>query len=161
MEQGTAYSCGLACFSKGTTMNIRWMIRRDLQSVMLIEQISQLQPWSEDEMLNHLRVRNCIGMVAEEGDEIDGYMLYMLHKSELEVIRFSALDDRAAMAMLNKLQSKLCQQRRSSFSMCIPETEVGTLDMLCEQGMETCGIEWGAYGYVDGVKLRYERWQEA
>ena len=55
-------------------VHIRWMIRRDMPSVLAIEQECFEFPWYEDDFVRCLRQRNCIGMVAELDDKVVGYM---------------------------------------------------------------------------------------
>ena len=62
---------------------IRWMIRRDMPTVMAIETDSFEFPYTEDEMILMLRNRNVIGMVAEVGEQVVGYMIYELFKERL------------------------------------------------------------------------------
>ena len=57
-------------------VHIRWMIRRDMPSVLGIEQSCFEFAWNEDDFIRCLRQRNCIGMVAEIDDEIVGFMIY-------------------------------------------------------------------------------------
>ncbi len=57
------------------------MIRRDMPEVMRTERASFEYSWTEDDFLRCLRQRNCIGMVAEHGDSIIGFMIYELHKN--------------------------------------------------------------------------------
>ena len=44
-----------------TRTQIRWLIRRDMDEVLSIEQGSFEYPWTEEEFLCCLRQRNCIG----------------------------------------------------------------------------------------------------
>ena len=46
-------------------------------------------PWSEDDFVRCLRQRNCIGMVAEQGEKVVGFMIYELHKAKLHVLNFA------------------------------------------------------------------------
>ena len=71
------------------SVQIRWMIRRDMADVLRIERASFEQEWSEEDFLNCLRQRNCIGMVAEHDNEVVGFMVYGLHKSRLQIMNFS------------------------------------------------------------------------
>ena len=57
-------------------VTIRWMIRRDMPEVLKIEAASFEYTWDEDEFLNLLRPRNCIGMVAEHENRVVGFMIY-------------------------------------------------------------------------------------
>ena len=49
-------------------VHIRWMIRRDMPEVLQTEQESFDYSWTEEDFLRCLRQRNCIGMVAEQGE---------------------------------------------------------------------------------------------
>ena len=55
-------------------VHIRWMIRRDMPEVLQAEQASFEFPWTEEDFLRCLRQRNCIGMVAEQGEKVVGFM---------------------------------------------------------------------------------------
>lgn len=68
-------------------VHVRWMIRRDMPDVVAIEELSfDAGRWCEDDFLACLRQRNAIGMVAEHGDVITGFMIYELSKSSLTTI---------------------------------------------------------------------------
>src|SRR3954451_20269262 len=56
-------------------VHIRWMIRRDMPEVLAIEHAGFEYPWCEEECLRVLRQRNCIGMVAEYGERVVGFMI--------------------------------------------------------------------------------------
>ena len=70
-------------------VHIRWMIRRDMPEVLQTEQESFEFSWSEEDFLRCLRQRNCIGMVAEQGERVIGFMIYELHKQKLHIINFA------------------------------------------------------------------------
>ena len=53
-------------------VHIRWMIRRDMPEVLQTEQLSFEYAWNEEDFLRCLRQRNCIGMVAEHGEKVEG-----------------------------------------------------------------------------------------
>src|SRR4051794_2179274 len=67
----------------------RWMIRRDMNEVLEIENEGFEFPWSEDDFIRCLRQRNCIGMVAEHEDRVIGFMIYELHKARLHLLNFA------------------------------------------------------------------------
>ncbi len=109
-------------------VHIRWMIRRDMNEVLRIEGASFEFPWTEDDFVNCLRQRNCIGMVAEHDERAIGFMIYELHKSRLHVINF-AVDPRyrrrgVGTQMLQKLVGKLSHQRRCSILLEVRETNL-------------------------------------
>ena len=70
-------------------VHIRWMIRRDMPEVLQTEQESFEYAWTEEDFLRCLRQRNCIGMVAEQGEKVVGFMIYELHKSKLHILNFA------------------------------------------------------------------------
>jgi len=57
--------------AKGLEISIRWLIRRDMPEVFSIERRSFEFPWCEEKFLEHLRRRNCIGLVVECSQQIE------------------------------------------------------------------------------------------
>lgn len=98
-------------------VHIRWMIRRDMPEVLAIEHASYEFPWCEEEFLRVLRQRNCIGMVAECGERVVGFMIYELHKSRLQVLNLAVAPEYRRMGvgrqMVAKLVGKLSSHRRT------------------------------------------------
>src|SRR3979411_3320006 len=70
-------------------VHIRWVIRRDMPEVLQTEQESFEFSWTEEDFLRCLRQRNCIGMVAEQGEKVVGFMIYELHKPKLTILNFA------------------------------------------------------------------------
>src|SRR6476660_3526776 len=70
-------------------VHIRWMIRRDMPEVIQTEQESFEYAWTEEDFLRCLRQRNCIGMVAAQGEKVVGFMIYELHKAKLHILNFA------------------------------------------------------------------------
>jgi ribosomal-protein-alanine N-acetyltransferase len=109
-------------------VHIRWMIRRDMREVLDIEQTSFEFPWLEEDFIRCLRQRNCIGMVAEHGDRVVGFMIYELHKSRLHILNFAVCDQArhrgVGQQMIDKLISKLTSQRRTRISLEVRETNL-------------------------------------
>lgn len=112
--------------------HVRWMIRKDIQQVLEIEQLCFSDPWSEEEFIHCLRQRNCIGMVLDEpygsGEMIAGFMVYELNKSNIEITDFAVIPSRqrngAGTALLDKLVSKLSKDRRSKLVLKIRESNL-------------------------------------
>lgn len=109
-------------------IHIRWMIRRDLSDVMQIELGSFDYSWDEEDFLRCLRQRNCIGMVAEQGDQIVGFMIYELHKNKLNVLNFAVAPQfrrkGIGAQMCTKLIAKLQSHRRSKITLAVRETNL-------------------------------------
>lgn len=114
--------------SQESCVHIRWMIRRDMQSVLDIEERSFEFPWSEDEFIRCLRQRNCIGMVAQMNEEVVGFMIYELHKNRLHILNFAVHPEfrrqNIGSSMVEKLVSKLSYQRRSRIMLEVRETNL-------------------------------------
>jgi [ribosomal protein S18]-alanine N-acetyltransferase len=109
-------------------VHIRWMIRRDMPEVLAIEHSSFEFPWCEEEFLRVLRQRNCIGMVAEYGERVVGFMIYELHKNKLQILDFASHPEFRRMGigrqMLAKLVSKLSTHRRTRIALHVRETNL-------------------------------------
>ena len=109
-------------------VHIRWMIRRDMPSVLAIEQNCFEFAWTEEDFIRCLRQRNCIGMVAEKDDEIVGFMIYELHKTRLHILNFAVANSvrrrGVGAQMASKLVSKLSSGRRTRISLEVRETNL-------------------------------------
>jgi ribosomal-protein-alanine N-acetyltransferase len=114
------------------------MIRRDMPEVLQTEQQSFEQPWSEEDFLRCLRQRNCIGMVAEQGEKVVGFMVYELHKTKLHILNFAVFPGfrRKAIGaqMVAKLISKLSSHRRTRITLEIRETNLAAQLFFRTQG---------------------------
>lgn len=125
-------------------VHIRWMIRRDMPKVLAIEHASYEHPWSEDEFLRILRQRNCIGMVAEQGNQIVGFMIYELHKHKLNILNF-AVDpasrrNRIGQQMVSKLVGKLSSHRRTKIGLKVRETNLEAQLFFRSQGFRATEV---------------------
>lgn len=67
-------------------LNIRWMIRRDMPEVLLIEQESFEFPWDENDFIRTLRNRDTIALVAEHDQRVLGFIVYQLRQRELRIL---------------------------------------------------------------------------
>jgi ribosomal-protein-alanine N-acetyltransferase len=113
---------------------IRWMVRKDLSAVLEIEERSFDYPWDESVFIDHLRRRNCIGMVVVNRDQVTGheqvvgYMLYELQPKTLEIINFAVHPDERhqdhGRRMIEKLKNKLCPTKRIRLSIAVRETNL-------------------------------------
>ena len=109
-------------------VHIRWMIRRDMPEVLQAEQLSFEYAWTEEDFLRCLRQRNCIGMVAEHGEKVVGFMIYELHKNKLHILNFAVHPSwRRSLVggqMVSKLISKLSSHRRTRITLEVRETNL-------------------------------------
>ncbi len=124
--------------------NIRWMIRRDMSSVLDIEQQSFEFPWSEEEFIRCLRQRNCIGMVAERDSQVVGFMIYELHKNRLHLLNFAVASvvrrSGVGTAMIEKLASKLTADRRNRIMLEVRETNLDAQIFFRQRGFRAISV---------------------
>lgn len=130
-------------------VHIRWMIRRDMPEVLQAEQESFEYSWTEEDFLRCLRQRNCIGMVAEAGEKVVGFMIYELHKSKLHILNFavSPAQRRAGIGgqMVAKLVSKLSSHRRTRITLEVRETNLAAQLFFRSQGFRAVRVLRGYY----------------
>lgn len=125
-------------------VHIRWMIRRDMEQVLDIEQSAFEFPWTEEDFVSCLRRRNCIGMVAERGERVLGFMIYELHKTRLHLLNFSVARDARRLGvgsqMVDKLIGKLSSQRRTRLSLEVRETNLDAQLFFKGAGFRATGV---------------------
>lgn len=132
-----------------TNFFIQWLTRRDMPEVLAIENQSFEFPWSEEDFLRYLRQRNCIGMIAEHGEQIVGFMIYAIHKDKLHLLNFAVRKDfrRRGVGgqMLRKLVGKLSSHRRTRLVVRIRETNLPAQLFFKKQEFKAVRITPGYY----------------
>lgn len=110
-------------------VQIRWLIRRDMPIILNIEQRTFSNPADESFLLELLRQRNCIGLVAEvqHGTRVQviGYAIYELHKNCLQITRLVVDPDFQRQGVggqiVQRLKDKLSTQRRREIAVRVCE----------------------------------------
>lgn len=125
-------------------IHIRWMIRRDMPSVLCIEESSFEFSWTEDDFIRCLRQRNCIGMAAEIGDEVVGFMIYELHKNRLHLLKL-VVDPHhqrnwVGRAMMEVLIGKLNVERRNRIMLEVRETNLVAQKFFASMGFKATSV---------------------
>ena len=125
-------------------VHIRWMIRRDMPEVLQTEQQSFEYAWTEEDFLRCLRQRNCIGMVAEQGEKVVGFMIYELHKAKLHILNFAVNPawrrSGVGSQMVAKLISKLSNHRRTKITLAVRETNLPAQLFFSRQGFRAVRV---------------------
>src|SRR5438067_8919022 len=125
-------------------VHIRWMIRRDMPEVLQTEQQSFEFAWTEEDFLRCLRQRNCIGMVAEQGEKVVGFMIYELHKAKLHILNFAVNSTcrrfGVGAQMVQKLISKLSSHRRTRITLDVRETNLAAQLFFSKQGFKAVRV---------------------
>lgn len=169
-----------------TKVHIRWMIRRDLADVLAAERASFDHAWTEDDFLQCLRQRNCIGMVAEAADRVVGFMIYELHSTRLHVLNFAVAPTHRRQGvgslMVAKLLGKMHSHRRAKITLAVRERNLPAQLFFRAQDfratrvlrnyyedsgedaflMELCADDLaGESGWADGPSHRFAHHQES
>jgi len=122
-------NAGILGVKEQVRVHIRWMIRRDMADVIQAERQSFEYAWTEEDFLQCLRQRNCIGMVAEQDDRIVGFMIYELHKNRLHLLNFAVAEEyrRSGIGtqMVEKLIAKMASHRRNKITLAVRERNLG------------------------------------
>lgn len=141
-------------------VHIRWMIRRDMPEVLAIESCRGKRAWTEDQLVELLRQRNAIGMVAEHGDTIVGYMAYTMHKTRLEIRTLAVHEKhrlrRVGWQMLAKAIGKLQPQRREAVRLNVREADLDAQLWLKACGFRATAVEREHFDDDEPVAYRFE-----
>jgi ribosomal-protein-alanine N-acetyltransferase len=138
------------------------MIRRDMPGVLEIERASTSRPWDEQIFLCCLRQTYCIGMVAEKGEKVVGFMLYDLNKTSIEVTNFAVHPDyrlaEVGTQMVLKLKSKLSAHRRTRITSVVRETNLGAQLFAQKMGFLATSVIRSHFGDSgeDGYRMEFD-----
>ena len=156
---------GIGSMSKSSnakqSVHIRWLIRRDMDAVLEIESASFEFPWTEDEFINCLRQRDCIGMVAEYAEQVVGFMVYELQPTSIHVLSFAVHPEfrrkSVGTTLVQKLISKLAYQRRNRIQLEVRETNLAAQLFLKHLGFRATGVLRSFYedSTEDAILMQY------
>lgn len=122
----------------------RWMIRRDLPSVLEIDQECFDCPWDEREIVLLLRLRDNIGWVAVQKERVVGYMVYTLHPNGIHLLSLGVQANlrrtRIGTALIHKLKGKLCTNRRNKITTEVSEENLTAQLFLRQRGFMASGV---------------------
>lgn len=142
-------------------VHIRWMIRRDMPEVLEIEREAFEHPWVEEDFLDALRNRKTIGMVAEHGEKVVGFMVYELYNSRLQVLNIACarqwrrLD--VGSQMVAKLIGKLSSHRRTAIGLEVRESNLAAQLFFRAQGFVATAVlrDHFADSGEDAIAMRF------
>lgn len=146
---------------KVTIVTTRWLVRRDMPVIVSIENENFDFPWTENDFVDCLRSRNCIGIVAEVNQTVVGYMIYELHKTHFQLVNISVDKQFRRMGVAKKLVGLLTNKlefgRRMSIYTMVAENNLGALNFLKSLGFIATSIERKPYDNVelDGYKMEF------
>lgn len=120
------------------TISIRWLIKRDMEEVLAIEQACFHTPWSEDNFIMALRSRNTIGMIAESSEKVLGFVIYDLLKEKLQLLNFAVAPQyhrcKVGTQLVDKLKLKLSPVFRKKIYLATRESNLPAQLFFKSQG---------------------------
>lgn len=110
-------------------VQMRYLVRSDLPSIMAIERASFEFPWCEKDFVDQLRPRNVIAQIAETGgNRMTGFVIYELLKNRIQILNFAVdpIDRRRGVGrqMLKHLQANLSTQCNTRILTEVRETNL-------------------------------------
>ena len=133
----------------------RWMIRRDMPEIMTAENLCGGLGWSEEEFLRVLRLRTCIGKVAERGCKefpVHGFMIYELDRYSFRLLNIGVHPEwqrsGAASAMLNYLKGKIPNNNRTQIIADVPDHLLSAHLFLQSHGFKCTKIIGESYQMI-------------
>ena len=110
------------------TVQTRWMKWSDMQEVLAIENECFDQPWTESDFVRTLRQRDCVGIVAENGNGIVAYAVYRLGKRHVEILSIAVRRDSrragAGSRMIEWITKAAKRRPRRRLTLVIRETNL-------------------------------------
>ncbi len=132
-----------------TPVHIRWMVRRDMPEVLAIESECFDWPWEMEDFVGVLQQRDCLGMVAEHGDRVVGFMIYQCQKRMIEILNFAvAVQCRrrgVGSQMADQLKAKLSRAWRWMLTTSVRESNLAAQLFFRAQGFRARGIARGEF----------------
>jgi [ribosomal protein S18]-alanine N-acetyltransferase len=120
-------------------LTIRWQINRDNKEIICIDERCYLEPLIYSDLIDMLKDRNVIGIVAEDRGHVLGYVIYRLSRWRIEILRMGVdpIERRCGVgtAMLQRLKDKLSHQRRDTLRVDVPGMSLAA--QLC---LQRCGF---------------------
>lgn len=120
-------------------LHCRWGTARDLPRILAIEAASFADAWTEENFRAALRHRDCIMVVAERGDRVEGFAVYQLFPTHLELLNLAvcpaARRTGVGAALIAKLLYKLKSHRREYLAATVRES-----NLTAQCFFRSCGL---------------------
>jgi [ribosomal protein S18]-alanine N-acetyltransferase len=131
------------------TFHIRWMIQRDLEEILAIENASFDFPWVKEDFLRSLGQRNRIGMVVEIGEHVRGFMIYEINRSSIKILNLAVQEccrrESLGSQMVSRVIGKLSSHQRTEIRVHVRETNLAAQMFFRSQGFLATGVCRGHY----------------
>lgn len=148
--------------------NIRWMIRGDLPAVVEIERQCFEYPWGLNDFTTSLRERDTIGMVAELGGEIVGFMVYTIGEHEIRLIDIAVSYNArrrgvGSLLVTHVIDKMLAKSMRARVVLDVRESNLAAQLFFKICGFRAVGIQRALYDETpeDAYRFVHSRHEEA
>lgn len=137
-------------------MNVQfcWIVRDDMPEILAIERASYAFPWSEQDFLEALLERGCIGVVAKMGQRVAGFVLYDTRLRSLEIVNLAVVPDLRRRGigrqLIEFLKEKLSQAGRNELVTCVGDDSLDAQLFLRKQGFLATAIMRNHFAEHDG-----------
>lgn len=145
---------------------IRWMTTLDMPMVLAIETESFDSAWTEKDFLRCMREQHAIGMVAEQGNAVAGFMFYEIQRSRYHILNF-AVNQRfrrrgIGRDMVSKLKEKAARGRRPCLTLEVGERSLDAQLFFKAMGFMATEVLRGFYDTPpeDAYHMRYTHAEE-
>jgi len=120
----------------------------DMGKILDIEDKCSQSPWNEEDFTQELRPRNCMAMVAEQGDDnVTGFIIYTVDKGHINIIKLAVHPDHqktgVGKAMIDTLQNKLSHQNQITLE--VRETNLAAQLFFKSIGFKAISVERNFY----------------
>lgn len=148
------------------TILIRHFVRRDLPEVLHIEARSFSCPWNEKDFAYIQRERTCWIAVAQDGNAIVGYVVYVACPVKIQIFNVAvdpmARRARIGTALVEHVVGKLATRRRQSLVVVPSERNLVAHLFFRACGFRATGVVVRPFGYPweekyleDGYRFEY------
>lgn len=126
---------------------VRWMIRDDVAAVLSIEAASFDRGWGAADLLRALRGGGVVGVVAESGGDVAGFMVYWPRGRTVHVLRM-AVGPRfrrrgVGRQLLERLSARLAPSGRTRIEVEVDERWLGAQLFLRACGFRAVAVARG------------------
>jgi [ribosomal protein S18]-alanine N-acetyltransferase len=142
-----------------TTPHIRWMIRRDMLEVLRIESESFDFPWSEEDFTRCLRRRAALGMIAEVGIRVAGFMVYESTANRIDLLNIAVDQDFRRCGVGQAMIRKLIAKQRPKIVTKVRERNVGGQVFFRAMGFRAVRIARNTYAETGEDAYWFLRWR--
>jgi len=128
---------------------LKWTVRSDMPQIFDIEQRCFPDPWTEEEFLKMLRVRENICRSAWRGERVVGFLVYQLKRHELLIHNLAVHPEEQRLgvgrALLDQLKGKLSDNHRRAIVAPVADSNLDAQLVFRSQGFVVSEVEAGAF----------------